>query len=107
MTISRAQPSIRNISNAGTPWSLTVALATVVAMAREIRKAILLAAGRGTRLGALTQSQPKPLLEIAGKPLIAHIVDGLATANLRDIAIVTGYLAALIEAWCLARNRAG
>ena len=63
-------------------------------------KAVLLAAGRGKRLGALTDNTPKPMLEVAGKPLIGHIVDALANLGVRDIAIVTGYLAAHIDDWC-------
>ena len=69
-------------------------------MARDIRKAVLLAAGRGRRLGVLTGRFPKPMLEVAGKPLLAHIVDALAANGVRDIAIVTGYLASRIDEWC-------
>ncbi len=75
-------------------------------MARTIDKAVLLAAGRGTRLGAITAYTPKPLLEIAGKPLIAHIVEALSESAIREIAIVTGYLAEQVEQWCNAFNRA-
>lgn len=75
-------------------------------MARTIGKGVLLAAGRGTRLGAITAQTPKPLLEIASKPLIAHIVEGLTACDIRDIAIVTGYLAEQIEGWCAAFNGA-
>jgi NDP-sugar pyrophosphorylase family protein len=73
-------------------------------MAREIRKAILLAAGRGKRLGALTDHTPKPMLEVAGKPLIAHIVDELAENEVHEMAIVTGYLASHIDDWAAASN---
>jgi NDP-sugar pyrophosphorylase family protein len=74
-------------------------------MARDIRKAVLLAAGRGKRLGALTDLAPKPMLEVAGKPLLGHIVDALAVNEVRDIAIVTGYLASLIDDWCASHRR--
>jgi UDP-N-acetylglucosamine diphosphorylase / glucose-1-phosphate thymidylyltransferase / UDP-N-acetylgalactosamine diphosphorylase / glucosamine-1-phosphate N-acetyltransferase / galactosamine-1-phosphate N-acetyltransferase len=69
-------------------------------VARDIRKAVLLAAGRGKRLGTLTDAVPKPLLEVAGRPLIGHIVDALAASDVLDIAIVTGYLASHIDDWC-------
>ena len=69
-------------------------------MERDIRKAVLLAAGRGVRLGALTDHLPKPMLEVAGQPLIGHIVGALAASQVRDIAIVTGYLASHIDEWC-------
>jgi NDP-sugar pyrophosphorylase family protein len=75
-------------------------------VAREIRKALLLAAGRGKRLGALTDKVPKPMLEVAGKPLLAHIVDAIAAAGVRDIAIVTSYLAAHIDEWVARHVRA-
>ncbi len=68
--------------------------------AMAIRKAVLLAAGRGTRLGALTASTPKPLLVVAGRPLIAWIAGGLMAAGIRDIAVVTGYMAQQMERWC-------
>lgn len=64
-----------------------------------IRTAVLLAAGRGTRLGTLTTDTPKPLLEVAGVPLIEHIVGGLIDAGMRDFVIVTGYLGEKIERW--------
>src|SRR5688500_19913624 len=41
-------------------------------------KLIILAAGYATRLYPLTLNQPKPLLEVAGKPMIEHVLDNLA-----------------------------
>jgi NDP-sugar pyrophosphorylase family protein len=75
-------------------------------VARDIRKAVLLGAGRGKRLGALTERIPKPMLEVAGQPLIGHIVDALAANNVHDIAIVTGYLASHIDDWSRNHMRA-
>jgi NDP-sugar pyrophosphorylase family protein len=63
-----------------------------------VEKAVLLAAGRGTRLGPLTERVPKPLLSVAGRPIIVHILDGLFKAGIRDVTIVTGYLAEKLEA---------
>jgi NDP-sugar pyrophosphorylase family protein len=68
-------------------------------VAAEITTAVLLAAGRGKRLGALTADTPKPLLDIAGAPLISHIVDALAGAGLTNFIVVTGYLSEQIEGW--------
>jgi len=68
-------------------------------MARGIKKAILLAAGRGKRLGALTDHTPKPMLEVAGRPLLEHIIDALSASGVRDIALVIGYLALIIDKW--------
>lgn len=64
-----------------------------------MKKAVILAAGKGTRMGSLTESLPKPMLEVHGKPILRHIVDGLRRAGLRDILIVTGHQAEVIEAY--------
>ncbi len=71
-------------------------------MAVEVRKAVLLAAGRGTRLGELTAKIPKPLLEVAGAPIIAHIVHVLERAGIREFGIVVGYLGEMVENWARA-----
>lgn len=49
-------------------------------------------------MGALTAATPKPLLPLAGTPIIAHIIAGMAAAGVREIAVVTGYLGEQIEA---------
>ena len=67
--------------------------------------AVLLAAGRGKRLGDLTAHTPKPLLDIAGSPLISHIVDALAGAGLANFIVVTGYLSDQIEQWAKTHSR--
>ena len=59
---------------------------------------MLLAAGRGTRLGDLTRSVPKPLLEVGGRPIVVRILDGLIAAGICEVTIVTGYLAGVLEA---------
>jgi NDP-sugar pyrophosphorylase family protein len=67
------------------------------AVRTEITTAVLLAAGRGKRLGALTADIPKPLLDIAGAPLISHIVDALISGGLTRFIIVAGYRPEQIE----------
>jgi dTDP-glucose pyrophosphorylase len=62
-----------------------------------ITKAILLAAGRGVRLGVLTESTPKPLLAVGGRPIVVHILDGLHRAGIDDVLVVTGHLGDVIE----------
>ncbi len=59
--------------------------------------AVVLAAGRGTRMGALTATTPKPLLPVAGRPIIEHVLGGFASAGVRRAVVVTGYLGAAIE----------
>lgn len=48
----------------------------------------------------LTASAPKPMLEIAGAPLISHPVGALAEVGIRDFVIVTGYLGEQVARWC-------
>jgi NDP-sugar pyrophosphorylase family protein len=60
-------------------------------------KAVILAAGRGTRMRELTHELPKPMLRVQGKPILEHIVAGILAADIRDIFIVTGWRADVIE----------
>jgi len=54
-------------------------------------KAVVLAAGRGTRLEPVTSDLPKCMLPLAGKPVLEHILIGLKSADIKDIVIVVGY----------------
>ena len=54
-------------------------------------KALILAAGEGTRLRPLTLDRPKPMLPIAGKPLLEHLVNLLVAHGVCDIAINLDY----------------
>src|SRR6266545_3702515 len=65
----------------------------------RIMKAVILAAGKGTRMGELTQELPKPMLKVRGKPILEHIILGLAGAGIRNVFIVTGYRAETIESY--------
>ena len=60
-------------------------------------KAMILAAGYGKRLLPLTASKPKPMLKIAGKPLLQHHIEKLAAAGITDLVINTSWLAEQIE----------
>lgn len=60
-------------------------------------KAVILAAGRGTRMRDLTQAVPKPMLRVQGRPILEHIVEGLVRAGIRELFIVTGFRAEVIE----------
>ena len=65
-------------------------------MAR-IDKAVLLAAGRGTRMRELTTDLPKPMIEVRGKPVLQYIVEGLREAGVRDLLIIVGYHADAVQ----------
>lgn len=60
---------------------------------------VILAAGKGTRLRPLTDNTPKPLIKVAGKTLLDHIVEALPTA-IEELIIVTGYLEEQIREYC-------
>jgi len=47
----------------------------------KIDKAVILAAGRGTRMRELTTDLPKPMIEVRGKPVLQYIVEGLRAAG--------------------------
>src|SRR5437763_12992652 len=57
----------------------------------EIKKAVLLAAGRGTRMRELTAELPKPMIKVRGKPILLHIVEGLQRTGIKDFLIIIGY----------------
>ena len=61
-------------------------------------KAMILAAGRGERMRPLTDSLPKPLLPVAGEPLIVHHIRRLAAAGIRQLVINHAHLGGMIEA---------
>ena len=60
-------------------------------------KAVVLAAGLGSRLGDITVSVPKPLVSVAGRPLVMHTLDALAVAGIDRPLIVTGYREELVQ----------
>jgi UDP-N-acetylglucosamine diphosphorylase / glucose-1-phosphate thymidylyltransferase / UDP-N-acetylgalactosamine diphosphorylase / glucosamine-1-phosphate N-acetyltransferase / galactosamine-1-phosphate N-acetyltransferase len=60
-------------------------------MSEAVTKAVVLAAGRGTRMRELTLSVPKPMVEVSGKPVLSYILEGLRDAGVQKILIVIGY----------------
>ena len=60
-------------------------------------KAVLLAAGRGTRMRELTADLPKPMIEVRGKPVLQHIVEGLRDAGVRQLLVIVGYRADTVQ----------
>ncbi len=68
------------------------------------KSAMVLCAGLGTRMQPLTLTMPKPLVEVAGKPLIAHSVDQLKDNGVTNIVINAHYLADQIKTWVDQQN---
>lgn len=60
-------------------------------------KAVILAAGRGTRMRPLTDRRPKPLVPVAGRPILEHIVGGLASAGVDEVCLVIGWMGEQIQ----------
>ena len=63
----------------------------------KIDKAVLLAAGRGTRMRELTVELPKPMIEVRGKPVLQHIVEGFRDAGVTEFLIIVGYRADAVQ----------
>lgn len=63
----------------------------------KIDRAVILAAGRGTRMRELTTELPKPMIEVRGKPVLQHIVEGLRDAGIDKLLIVVGYRADAVQ----------
>jgi len=61
-------------------------------------RAMVLAAGRGERMRPLTDSIPKPMLTVAGKPLIGYHLEALARAGIRDVVVNLSWLGEKIRA---------
>jgi UDP-N-acetylglucosamine diphosphorylase / glucose-1-phosphate thymidylyltransferase / UDP-N-acetylgalactosamine diphosphorylase / glucosamine-1-phosphate N-acetyltransferase / galactosamine-1-phosphate N-acetyltransferase len=63
----------------------------------KIDKAVVLAAGRGTRMRELTADLPKPMIEVRGKPVVQYIIEGLRDAGVAKFLIVVGYRADVVQ----------
>ncbi|HEY2711701.1 MAG TPA: sugar phosphate nucleotidyltransferase [Chthoniobacterales bacterium] len=62
-----------------------------------ITKAVLLAAGRGTRMRELTNELPKPMIAVRGKPILQHIIEGLRAGGVTQFLIIVGYRAEIVR----------
>lgn len=63
----------------------------------EMTQAVVLAGGKGTRLGALTEHTPKPLVLVNGRPFLEYVLELLRRHGITEVIILTGYLGDQIE----------
>lgn len=62
-------------------------------------KAVILAAGKGTRMKDLTNEIPKPMLRVQGRPILEHIIEGIRSAGITEFCIITGWHAEVVESY--------
>lgn len=67
-------------------------------------KAMLLAGGRGTRIAEESEHRPKPMIEIGGKPILWHIMQGYSHHGVTEFIVASGYKAELIKHYFLNFN---
>lgn len=60
---------------------------------------LILAGGFGSRLSEVTETVPKPMVEVAGKPILFHIIEQLSSNGLNDFTILCGYKGRVIRKW--------
>jgi dTDP-glucose pyrophosphorylase len=73
-------------------------LSELVVIDEKPNWAVIMAGGRGSRLGELTDAIPKPMIKVAGRPILERIVLQLVGAGLRKIYLAVNYLSHVIEA---------
>ena len=62
-----------------------------------VKKAVLLAAGRGTRMRELTTDVPKPMLVVGTKPILQHIIEGIRFAGITEVLLIVGWRADVVR----------
>lgn len=70
----------------------------------KVSTAIVLCAGRGKRLQPYTDTTPKPLLAVSGKPTLDFILDSLKRAGIENVVLVTNHLAEQVESYSLTQK---
>jgi NDP-sugar pyrophosphorylase family protein len=65
----------------------------------SVTKAVILAAGRGTRMRELTDDLPKPMIPVHGRPILLHILEGLKAAGVTEFLLVVGYREDVVRAF--------
>ena len=66
---------------------------------KEVNQCLILAAGNGTRLRAVSDGLPKPLVQFRGRPILEHVIMRAHEAGIDNFVIVVGYRSHLIRRW--------
>ena len=93
---ARAVAAVQVIDDEGRPVGLHLVDAFLVPVRRP-NAAVVMAGGRGTRLLPLPETLPKPMLRVAGRPIIERIVHHLVGHGITHVYLAVGYLAGMIE----------
>lgn len=93
-------PFLPLVDTAGRPVEILIRRDLALAPAA----ALVMAGGRGSRLGARTASTPKPLLPVAGQPMLEHVLQRLENAGVEDVYISVNYLGEQIARFCVDRD---
>ena len=65
----------------------------------HVKQCLILAAGNGTRMRAVSASLPKPLVEFRGRPILEHVIGRAQEAHIDEFVVVVGYRGDLIREW--------
>ena len=63
----------------------------------KVTKAVILAAGRGSRMKGLTAERPKPMLPLSGRPMLTYVIEAIESAGITEILLIVGYKAEMVE----------
>ena len=67
---------------------------------RRPTQAVILAGGRGSRLKPLTDTRPKPMVEVLGKPFLAYQIEQLRDQGFKKVLLLLGYLPEVVQEYC-------
>lgn len=70
-------------------------------------KAVVLAAGKGTRMEEITDEIPKPMVEVGGRPMLWHVLSSLRAAGVTEAAVIVGYMGEAIRSYFRDDNEVG
>src|SRR5580693_9303809 len=71
---------------------------------KTVNQCLILAAGNGTRIRAVSGGLPKPLVNFRGKPILEHVIRRAHQAGIDKFVIVVGYRSELIRSWFEGRS---